>query len=106
MSETSFIIYLDDAQQNRYRHWHVWENGHIVAFVVQYEVWINGEWHPVLRYDTAHGYPHRDILHPNGTQTKEDLSHYTNAEVLTIGQRDIVENWIPYRAAYLKEFSQ
>ena len=106
MSETSFIIYLDNAQENRYRHWHVWENGRIVAFVIQYEVWLDGKWHPVLRYDTAHGYPHRDILHPDGTQTKEHFSQYTNAEVLTIGQRDIVENWLTYRVAYVKEFTQ
>ena len=60
----------------------------------------------MLRYDTAHGYPHRDILHPDGTQTKEHFSQYTNAEVLTIGQRDIVENWLTYRVAYVKEFTQ
>ncbi len=86
--------------------WHIWEDGRIVAFVIQYEVWIDGAWYPVVRYDTAHGYPHRDILHLDGTQTKEFFMHYTNAEVLTLGQREIVENWMAYRAAYVKELGQ
>ena len=103
MGETSFIIYLDNAQKNRYRHWHISDRGKVVNFTIQYETFIANQWHPVLRYDTAHGQPHRDILHPDGSQSKEIYSHYDNAEVLTIGQRDIIENWQIYRAAYLKE---
>ena len=103
MSETSFIIYLDDVQENRYRHWHVWHEGKITEFVIQYEAWIAGKWHPVLRYDSAHGYPHRDILHLDGTQTKEIFQNYSYAEVLTLGQQDIADNWVIYRTSYLKE---
>lgn len=103
MTETNFVIYLDETQKNRYRHKHVWNNGQITEFLIQYELFINGQWHPVLRYDTAHGHPHRDILHPDGTQTKEMFQNYSNAEVLTIGQRDIIENWQIYQTAYQKE---
>ncbi len=103
MSEKEFVIYLDEAQENRYRHRHEWERGKIVEFRIQYEALIAGQWHPVVRYDTAHDEPHRDVLHPDGTQTKEMYSGYSNAEVLTIGQRDIMENWPRYRAAYEKE---
>ena len=106
MSETSFIIYLDEAQENRYRHWHVWDGGKIVEFLVQYEAFIAGQWHPVIRYDTAHGQPHRDTLHPDGTQIKEMYPHYSNAEVVTIGQRDIIDNWPAYRVDYLKEIKR
>ena len=106
MGETSFIIYLDKAQENRYRHWHVSKKGKVVEFIIQYEAYITAKWHPILRYDTAHGQPHRDILHADGTQTKEIYSHYSNAEVLTIGQRDIIENWPFYRAAYQKEMER
>ena len=103
MGEREFVIYLDEAQQNRYRHWHVWEHGRIAEFRIQYEAFIAGRWHAVVRYDNAHGEPHRDVLHPDGTQTKEMFPGYGNAEVLTIGQRDIMENWPQYRAAYEKE---
>lgn len=106
MSETNFVIYLDEAQENRYRHRHVWDRDDVTEFRIQYEAFIAGQWHPVLRYDTAHGQPHRDILHPDGTQTKEMYPNYGNAEVLTIGQRDIIENWPMYRATYQKEMER
>ena len=106
MSETEFIIYLDEAQENRYRHRHVWDGNKIVEFRIQYEAFIAGQWHPVLRYDTAHGQPHRDILHPDGTQTKVMHPGYRNAEVLTIGQRDIIEHWQVYGAAYQEEMEE
>jgi hypothetical protein len=99
-------MYLDEAQENRYRHRHVWEKGKIVEFRIQYEAFIDGQWHPVLRYDTAHGQPHRDILHADGTQTKEVYPGYSNAEVLTLGQRDVIENWQVYRTAYQKEMER
>ena len=93
MSETDFLIYLDEAQENRYRHWHMWDGDSITEFRIQYEALIAGQWYPISRYDTAHGQPHRDKLHPDGTQTKEIYANYSNEEVLTIGQRDIIENW-------------
>jgi hypothetical protein len=103
VGEREFIIYLDEAQENRYRHWHVWERGEIVEFRIQYEALIAGQWQPIVRYDSAHGEPHRDTLHADGTQTKRMFPGYTNAEVLTIGQRDIMENWSRYRQAYERE---
>lgn len=103
MSEKEFLIYLDEAHENRYRHRHVWKHGKIVEFRIQYEAFIAGRWYPVVRYDSAHGEPHRDTLHPHAEQTREMYPDYTNIEVLTIGQRDIMENWPRYRAEYEKE---
>jgi hypothetical protein len=37
---------------------------------LQLEVWYQGEWVPVVRYDNAHGFCHRDALHPDGSQDK------------------------------------
>ena len=106
MSKTDFVIYLDELQKNRYRHWHIWDGDKITEFRIQYEAFITGKWHPIIRYDTAHGQPHRDILHPDGSQTKEMYPNYSKTEVLTIGQRDIIENWPLYRAAYQKEMKR
>lgn len=106
MSEKEFLIYLDEAQENRYRYWHVWERGAIVEFRIQYEAFIEGRWHPIVRYDSAHGLPHRDILHPNNPETKEWHRGYRNADVLSIGQRDIVTNWPKYRALYEREMNR
>lgn len=57
----------------------------------------------MVRYDTAHGQPHRDLIHADGLEEKEWFDTYTTAEVLTIGQRDIMENWPVYRKQFEKE---
>jgi len=106
VSLREFVAYLDESSENRYRHRHVRERGTIVEFRIQYEALIAGRWHPVVRYDSAHGQPHRDALHPDGTQTKEWFSSFSNAEVLTLGQRDIMTNWQQYRAVYEKEMGR
>jgi len=107
MGEREFLIYLDpETRTCRYRHYHVSDGGQVVEFRVQLEVLINGEWMAVVRYDTAHGKPHRDILHPNGDQTKEWFEGYSLAEVLTIGKNDIMENWSSYRNRFMKEMNK
>ena len=37
-------------------------SGEVTAYTVQYEAWIEGSHRPVVRYDSAHGQPHLDIL--------------------------------------------
>jgi hypothetical protein len=34
----------------------------VTAFTVQLECWLDDEWRPVMRYDTAHDQAHRDTL--------------------------------------------
>ena len=107
MGEREFLIYLDpDKRQNRYRHSHSWEANKVVEFRIQFEALIDGEWVVIVRYDTAHGRPHRDIMHPDGSEIKEWLDLYSKAEVLTIGQRDIMENWSAYRERFEKELQK
>ena len=38
------------------------EGAVLLAFTVQFEVWTGDTWRPAVRYDSAHGYPHRDVL--------------------------------------------
>jgi len=107
MGEREFIVYLDPLERlNRYRHFHTWKSNQITEFRIQYEAFIDNNWHPIVRYDTAHGKPHRDILHPDGSETKEWFTLYSKAEILTIGQRDIVENWQNCRARYEREMKR
>lgn len=104
MGEREFLIYLDPARRrNRYRHYHTWEGNQVVGFRIQFEALIDGEWVAIVRYDTAHKRPHRDVMHPDGSETKEWFDFYTSAEVLTLGQRDIMENWKVYRKQFEKE---
>ena len=59
-----------------------------------------------MRYDNAHDRPHKDILHPDGSQDKVEFSGYSREEVLTLGERDIKANWQRYRVEYEREMKE
>lgn len=69
--------------------------------MVQYETFIERKWHPVIRYDTAHGFPHVDKIHPDGTVEKISLLTKDLGEALTFADQDIDENWDRYKQQYL-----
>jgi len=71
--------------------------------VVQYEAYIENEWHPVVRYDTAHGFLHKDVLHADGTSDKRKLAAMNSAEAFTQCELDIKLNWESYRNRYEEE---
>jgi hypothetical protein len=106
MGEKEYVYYLAPEHTDRFRYSHSLERGKIVRFSIQYEALIEGKWQAVVRYDTAHGRPHKDIVHPDGTQTKQEFHGYARSEVLTIGERDIKANWQRYRANYEKEIKR
>lgn len=106
MTETQFIVPLRASPTDRYRHYHVLDGGVVIAFTIQYEAEIDGQWHEIVRYDSAHGRPHKDLLHPDGSETKEEFPYYTNAEVITLGQNDIRKNWQRYREQYEREMKR
>jgi len=76
------------------------ERGRIVAFVVQLECLFGDEWHPIVRYDTAHGFAHRDVLRPDGTTVKTTMLVRDYNEALTFAHEDIKANWRVYRERY------
>jgi hypothetical protein len=45
----------------------------------------------LVRYDTAHGYAHRDIIHPTKKEEKTEMSVQNYNEALTIAMDDVVE---------------
>jgi hypothetical protein len=104
--EKEYLVYLSPEHADRFRYYHNLERGKISRFRVQYEALIGGEWRAIVRYDTAHGRPHKDLLHPDGTQDKHEFYGYCREEVLTLGERDIKANWKRYRAAYEKEMGR
>ncbi len=103
MGEKSFVVLLSNTNLDRYRFFCTTEKGQVALFVVQYEAFIKGEWHPIVRYDTAHGFPHRDLLHPTAPADKSEYPGRSSAEVLTLGQEDIKSNWQSYREQYERE---
>ena len=40
--------------------------GLVTIFTAQLEIFLDGEWHVITRYDTAHGQAHIDYITPRG----------------------------------------
>ena len=74
--------------------------GRVLKFVVQLEYQIGEEQHPVVRYDTAHSFAHRDLLYPSGEVEKADLHEDDLGRALNFAISDIVTNWGDYRRRY------
>ncbi len=72
----------------------------IVEFVVQLECLIQNEWRIIIRYDTVHGFAHRDTLRPDGSAEKTALPFTSYNETLTFAQLDIKANWQTYLERY------
>ena len=85
------------------RHRHIRYKRQITAFSVQLEVWHRGQWQPVVRYDTAHGFAHRDMIHADGRleKTPLPLTHYNDA--LTFAETDLRVNASVYAERFLRE---
>ncbi len=56
---------------------------------------------PVVRYDTAHGYAHKDLLNPDGTREKILIGITDFNEALTFADKDIDENWPRYKDRFI-----
>jgi hypothetical protein len=63
MAIARFVVPLQGSHVDRYRHYHVLDKRTIKEFTIQYEAEIDGVWREIVRYDTAHGQPHKDSLH-------------------------------------------
>ena len=76
------------------------ERNRVLGFMVQLECLFGEEWHPVVRYDTAHGFAHRDILRPSGETEKSATPVRDYNEALTFAIQDLGANWGNYRQRY------
>lgn len=87
-------------------HWLVWEkirlrvsikldHGSVDDFVVQLEIF-DDDWTPVVRYNYAHGMPHRDMYHKTKTKTKELLYIDDLNELVSFAEQDLKQHWRRY----------
>ena len=90
MTMKSYIFMLTD--RDRKRHEHIVEKGGVVWFVVQYEIFFEARWVPIVRYDISHGYAHKDLINPDGSKEKIFLGVADLNEALTLADIDINEN--------------
>lgn len=99
--QVEYIIRI--GRSDRYRHLHIKERGKIVFFRSQCETEINDVWHPVVRYDTAHGFAHRDLMSLKGSVKKTPLFNQDYNDALTFAENDLKSNWKYYKKRFLEE---
>jgi hypothetical protein len=101
--EMAFIYPLSEELEDRLRVSAFRKKAEVVKFVVQYEALINDSWRPIVRYDTSHGFAHKDIIHYRGEVDKQPLSFQDFNIALTFAIQDLKTSWKWYRIAYEKE---
>lgn len=104
MNKIEYLYYLSPQKSDRLRVQAYKEKNKILEFVVQYEAKILDKWYPVVRYDTRHGFAHRDLLHPDGSSDKEPLWFEDYNLSLTYTTEDLKHNWQRYRQKFEEEF--
>ena len=102
--EVEYVIRIGTF--DRYRHLHVKESGKILYFRVQYETKFNNIWYPVVRYDTAHGFAHRDLLNIKGDIRKTPLFNQNYNDALVFAENDLKINWKNYKNRFLEEANE
>jgi hypothetical protein len=78
----------------------------IAAYTVQLEIPHQGAWRPVVRFDNAHGFCHRDDIHPDGTQEKTATFVGDANETFTKAIDEIQANWESHVNRFLRESEQ
>ena len=75
--------------------WYRTDGSNVLAFVVKLEAHIDGVYREVVRFDSAHGRPHRDTLDWFGNTVRKRWSPVgaTNNLALTDAIGDIELNW-------------
>jgi len=106
MQEIEYVIYLSAESTDRLRVHAQKEKAEILEFVVQYEAMILGKWQPVVRYDTAHGFAHKDIIRADGETLKQPLFFETYNLAFTFATLDLKANWKQYRDSFEKEYKK
>jgi hypothetical protein len=105
MADHDFDDPLDEFALEWIRFRFTTEGNSVTVFTVQYETTLAGERVPVVRYDSAHGFAHRDVLDRDGAVIEKVVlgEGVTFADALSIGQQDIRTNWRAYRTAFFRE---
>jgi hypothetical protein len=103
MQEIEYLFYFTAEATDRLRVTARKDKGEILEFVVQYEALISMDWRPVVRYDTAHGFAHKDIIGADGKVVKQPLFFETYNIAFTYATLDLKMNWRQYKESLEKE---
>ena len=105
VAEKQFVDFLGDSLVDRIRCTFETHRGKVIKIkVVQYETRLRGKWMPVVCYDMAHGFFHRDVyFFGSPKQVKQFVSKPNLEEALTYAIQDLRDNWPIYKLTFLGE---
>jgi hypothetical protein len=106
VNEKEFYIFLGNQLNDRIRVRFEKEGGKIIDLVIQYEALISGKWMAVVRYDCAHGFFHRDLLHPNGDKEKKVIDAPDLKYAFTFAKQDLEDRWEWYKEQFIKKIKK
>lgn len=77
------------------------KEGEVLQFVVKCLAEFEGEWYEILRYDSGHDCPHKDILDIHGNILRKVWYDFlNNAQAMTMAVTDIKDNVEFYKERY------
>lgn len=72
-------------------------NGSLIRFVVKLVLKGDDSFFELVRFDSAHGCPHKDTLNPNGEVVRKVwLDLLSNKQALDLGIKDLKDNYSLY----------
>ena len=80
-----------------------YDRGEPTEFSFQLSGYVLGEWVTLVRYDTAHGEPHRHICYPDGTVERMGFVAVLPVTIVGWVQRDIQEHAEHYLEEYVRQ---
>ena len=79
------------------------ERGTVKGFVINYVATVTGKDHSVVRYDTRHGFPHKDVMgRDDRVERKEPLPDREWHTLVDIAIDDLKANWQTYRRRFVR----
>jgi hypothetical protein len=106
MQDIEYLLYLSSEETDRLRVTARKDKGEIMEFVVQYETLMSRAWKPVVRYDTAHGFAHKDIIKASGEVVKQPIFFESFNMAFTYATLDLKMNWRQYKESLGKEMGK
>lgn len=103
LGDKEFIKYLDKDGEERLRLKIQTKKGQVLDIVVQYESFIDKKWTPILRYDCAHDFFHRDVMYPSGEKEKHPIAIDNLNDALSYAEQDLKDRWRYYKKRFVKQ---
>ncbi|MDQ3541927.1 MAG: hypothetical protein M3440_14705 [Chloroflexota bacterium] len=94
-TECDYLVHFSEEVRFRVRFRQ--EGNHITEFLV------HSEWLAVVRYDSAHGRPHKDTLDRWGREIDKEWLPGTFNQGLTLAQQDLRLNWERYLSDFMED---